>query len=589
MTFAQYFHDELTYLRTSGRAFAQAFPALAPMLAEHGGDPEVERLLEGLAFLTARVRQRLDDDFPEVAHGIAQTLFPHLARPLPSASILELTPLPNVLRERAIVRRGTEFDSVPVDGTPCHFTSTFDCEIVPWVIDDCRLESGLRGRTQLRVTIRVPSGVPAAQFGAEKVRFHLAGDTRASLGLLAAVLQHATDISLVEGRGEPEARSVSLGRGVLRPVGFDLEEALLPACEGVFPGFRLLTEFHALPVNFAFFDVGGLLRLRELDPRASSFSIVVAFDGPLPPDVRVGPESVKLHCVPIVNVFPTTAEPIRVDPARSRYLLRPAGLRQHEGEVYAVRAVEALTSGEGGRLKIPSFYAFDGGSAGRGAGRALAYATHTRPNTVGDGSDTLLDLVGGDLAEELSVEALSIDLLATNGALASALRPGEIVKATPSSPPFATFKNIVPVSLHVSPPAGRELQWRAVAHAAMNLRAATEVAVIRGLLEVYDLPAIVDKQAARARELRAAALLGVDVTPAERLFKGVPVRGIDILIRVDERAFRGDGDLFLFGAVLAEFFAGYVSINSFARTSIEGVPSKVRFSWPARSGTTSLV
>lgn len=589
MTFAQYFHDELNYLRTSGREFAQGFPALAPMLAEHGGDPEVERLLEGLAFLTARIRQRLDDDFPEIAQGLAQTLFPQLARPLPSASILELTPLPNVLRERTVVRRGTEFDSVPIDGTQCRFTSTFDCELVPWVIDDCRLEAGLRGRHQLRVTLRVPSGVAAAQFGAEKIRFHLAGDTRGSLGLLAMVMQHGVDVSLAEGRGEPGARSVSLGRLALKSVGFGADEALLPECERQFPGFRLLTEFHALPANFAFFDVTGLSRLRELDPRTSTFSILVELDAAAAPDVRVGPESLKLHCVPVVNVFAATAEPVRVEPARSRYLVRPAGLAREHGEVYAIRGIEALTSGPEGRVRIPSFYAFESASGTRGRGRALAYATHVQASTVGDGTDTLLDLVGGDVAAELGVETLSIELLATNGALASALRPGEIVKATPSSPPFASFKNLVPATSHVSPPVGRELQWRAVAHASMNLRTATEVAVMRGLLEVYDLPALVDKQSARARDLRAAAILGIDVAPAERLYKGAPVRGVDILIRVDERAFRGDGDVFLFGAVFSEFFASYVNINSFARTSIEGVPSKVRFSWPARSGTTSLV
>lgn len=589
MSFAQYFHDELAYLRSTGREFAQAYPALAPMLAEHGGDPEVERLLEGLAFLTARIRQRLDDDFPEIAHGLAQTLFPHLARPLPAASILEITPLPNVLRERAVVRRGTEFDSVPVDGTPCRFTSSADCELVPWVLDDCRLEHGARGRPQLRVTLRVPSGVAAAQLGADQVRFHLAGDARGALALLAAVLQHAAEVSLVEGRGEPGARSVVLARDALRPVGFGAGDSLFPASEDVFPGFRLLTEYHALPASFAFFDVVGLGRLRELDARTSTFSILFTFDGPLAPDVRVGPDALKLHCVPVVNVFATTAEPVRVDPARSAYLVRPAGLPREHGEVFAIRSVEALATGAEGRLRVPSFYAFDVAGGARGHGRGLAYSTQVRARTVGDGCDTLIDLVGGEVAQELSIEALSIDLLATNGAAASALRPGEIVKATPTSPPFATFRNLVPATPHVAAPIGRELQWRAVAHAAMNLRAATEIAVLRGLLEVYDLPAIVDKQAARARDLRAAAILGVDVTPAERLYRGAPVRGVDVAIRVDGRAFRGDGDVFLFGAILSEFFASYVSINSFARTSIEGTPSKVRFSWPARSGSTSLV
>src|SRR5271165_586318 len=98
--FNKYFQDELTYLRELGREFAQAYPALAPMLADRGGDPDVERLLEGVAFLTGRIRQKLDDEIPEAIHSMAQLLFPHLIRPLPSAAILEILPLPNVLREK---------------------------------------------------------------------------------------------------------------------------------------------------------------------------------------------------------------------------------------------------------------------------------------------------------------------------------------------------------------------------------------------------------------------------------------------------------------------------------------------------------
>src|SRR5487761_2064891 len=114
--FSRYYQDELAFLRELGLEFAHAYPALAPMLAERSGDPDVERLLEGVAFLTARVRQKLDDELPHAVQGIAQLLFPDFVRPLPPAAILEIIPLPNVLRERTVVPAGTEFASVEVDG-----------------------------------------------------------------------------------------------------------------------------------------------------------------------------------------------------------------------------------------------------------------------------------------------------------------------------------------------------------------------------------------------------------------------------------------------------------------------------------------
>src|SRR5262249_57417110 len=119
--FNKYYQDELSYLRELGREFAAAYPAIAPLLAERGGDPDVERLLEGVAFLTGRVRQKLDDELPQAIQGIAQMLFPEIVRPVPSGAILELTPLPTVLRERLVVPAGTEFASVKVDGTACLF------------------------------------------------------------------------------------------------------------------------------------------------------------------------------------------------------------------------------------------------------------------------------------------------------------------------------------------------------------------------------------------------------------------------------------------------------------------------------------
>src|SRR5690348_15780896 len=149
------------------------------MLADRGGDPDVERLLEGVAFLTGRIRQKLDDELPEAIHAIAALLFPHFVRPLPSAAILEISPLANVLRERLMVPAGAEFGSIDVDGTMCRFQSSTPCELAPWEIEDVRLESLAGGRQRLRIAMRIHGGLPIAQIAPPRTRFHLAGDKRA--------------------------------------------------------------------------------------------------------------------------------------------------------------------------------------------------------------------------------------------------------------------------------------------------------------------------------------------------------------------------------------------------------------------------
>lgn len=587
--FAGYYQDELAFLREMGREFAQAHPALAPMLAERGGDPDVERLLEGVAFLTGRVRQKLDDELPQAIQGIAQLLFPDLVRPMPAAAILELIPLPTVLRERLVVPAGTEFASVKVDGTPCVFRSSTDCALMPWVIDDVRAAPLPGGKHELRIDLKMPLGMPIAPLGADRVRLHLAGEARTSLGTLMWLHQSAESVSLLVPTGPTargEEREIVLGRRALEAVGFTEGEALLPAPSTAFAGPRLLEEYYALPAKFAFVDVTGLERIAEVSPAATRFSIAIRFDAAPPSDLRVGRGAIKLHCVPVVNVFATTAEPLALSPTKREYLVRPSGLSPTHGEVYAITRVSAISEG-GARSELASFYdfAYLGGAAGR-----PFYAAHVRPSVIGDGADTVISFgTARDSGVLLDAEAASIDVLATNRTLTRGLRVGEICVPTASSPAVATFTNLAPPTPYVPPPFGRDQQWRVVAHAAMNLSAITDVRVLRAALDVYNFHARIDAQAARANELRLSALQSVRVTPAEQLHRGAPVRGVAIEIAVADSGFVGPGDMFLFGAVLERFFASYASINSFSRVSLEGTPSRQRFAWPARNGSLTLL
>src|SRR5512145_1098778 len=167
--FNRYYQDELTYLRDLGREFAREYPALAPLLGQSGGDPDVERLLEGVAFLTGRVRQKLDDEIPEIIHSTASLLFPHLLRPVPAASILEILPNRQSLRDRRVVAAGSEFATTPIDGTSCRFSSTTACEVLPWTLEGLRLMPGPDGRPCLNFTLNLTSGLTLGQLSPERV------------------------------------------------------------------------------------------------------------------------------------------------------------------------------------------------------------------------------------------------------------------------------------------------------------------------------------------------------------------------------------------------------------------------------------
>ncbi|MFO0672246.1 MAG: type VI secretion system baseplate subunit TssF [Polyangiaceae bacterium] len=586
-SFNRYFQDELVYLRELGREFAEAYPALAPMLADRGADPDVERLLEGVAFLTGRVRQKLDDELPEVIASVASLLFPHLLRPLPSATIGELAPATGALRENVTVPAGAEFGSVEAEGVQCRFRSATACQIVPWTIENVRRDSLPAGREQLRIELAVSPGASASGSAPDVLPLHFAGDVADSLRLLAWLHEECDDVALIatssSGRQEAE---VPLGRGAIVALGFAEDEALLPTERVTFPGFRLIQEYFALPQKFCFLGVRGLSALRALgDP--ARFAIAIRTRRRLPDAAPVHRDSVKLHCVPVVNVFRTTTEPLRLSRTRERYPLRPAGLPAKFGQIYSVLNVQAVPRGTTRVVDVPSFFDFRHVRASGGSD--MYYALHYTPAVVGDGVDVSVSFTTPEDGDAVvDAETVSLEILATNGPVAGLLRSGDIRVPVPTSPMVATFRNIYTTTQFVPPPVGRELHWRVVAHMAMGIRGITELEVLKSALDVYNLPAIVNRQAARASELRADAMKALRVAPSERLYRGSIVRGIDLDLEVEESGFAGEGDLWLFGAILDRFFAHYVSLNAFTRLTVHGLSSKVKLIWPARSGNLTM-
>ncbi|MEE9556699.1 MAG: type VI secretion system baseplate subunit TssF, partial [Candidatus Adiutricales bacterium] len=86
----RHYQQELQNLKELAVEFSKAHPALAPMLSGQTQDPDVERLLEGVAFLTGMLREKLEDEFPEIIHGLLDLIFPHYLRPAPSTTMIAL-------------------------------------------------------------------------------------------------------------------------------------------------------------------------------------------------------------------------------------------------------------------------------------------------------------------------------------------------------------------------------------------------------------------------------------------------------------------------------------------------------------------
>lgn len=573
-----YYQQELAHLKELAVEFSKAHPALAPMLSGPTSDPDVERLLEGTAFLSGLIREKLDDQFPEILHSLLQIILPHYLRPIPSATIIQFTPKPGLM-EIMNVEAGSAVASVPVDGTSCLFTTSYDVEVHPLQLSDARLEKAPGGAMQLRLFFRI-TGPTLQDWKAKKLRLLIGGSYENAADRYHLILNNTRNIRIVPGQG---GQSVTLPRKNLKAVGFELNEALLPYPSYSFPGYRLLQEYFTLPHKFLFFEVEGFEHWTD---RGSGNSFELAFD--LAPPTHEAPQFKKEHFIlgasPAINVFKHSAEPILLDHRHTEYRVRPADQRGGNFQVYSLEQVIGFVKGT---VKQREYVPFEMISAQ--TGDTAIYHINRRISPIGENSEMYISVAYPRGTAVPQTETLSIDLLCTNAYLPESLQLGDISQPTETSPSLLNFRNIHPPTAVVQPPIGKDLLWRLLSHLSLNYLSLCNSENLRSLLQLYILPDTRNRAAVIANRKRVEGLLDITAHTSDRLVKGQMMRGRELTIKADGGNFASNGDLFLFGTVLDRFLASYSSINSFTRCTMDDQHSGETYQWPMRIGDRLLL
>ncbi len=327
------YDQELAYLRTLAGEFADAHPKIAGRLRlspDAVDDPHVARMIEAFALVAARIRQKLDDEFPELTGSLLGALYPHLLAPFPSMAIARFAPVPE-LDGSYVVPRHTALEMEPIDGEACRYRTAQAVELWPVAVRTASISTRPlvappgpftdKAVSCLRVVLDCLS--PQQSFG---VLGHgpaalLPGRPAAARDRLArAAVQRPGG----RGGGGPPGRP---RRGVpgprsLQPAGFAPEEALLPHSPRTFAGYRLLGEYFGFPAKFMFVDLSGI-SAKTLRGGGSSLELFFYFDRAAPGLERhVGADNVVLGCTPIVNLFPQRAEPVALTHEAREYLVR---------------------------------------------------------------------------------------------------------------------------------------------------------------------------------------------------------------------------------------------------------------------------
>jgi type VI secretion system protein ImpG len=580
MALNQYYEDELSYLREMGEIFARETPKLAGFLSRQAEDPDVERLLEGFAFLTARLRQRLDDEMPEIAHGLMQLLWPHYLRPVPPMTMLAFDQGDAATTGAIHVARGTSVRSRMIDGVSCAFSTSYNVDVLPLRVAKVDLENRPTS-AQLAVKLQLLPRGGLRSLSGGRLRFCFATEREPLVGrsLYLWMLRHTTQITIRSDAGE----TLSLTPDQITPVGFAGTEAVLPAPSASFSGFRLIQEYLTYPEKFLFVDLNGLAPLAEWS--ANQFTVTFEFHRPLPSQIRVVDSNIRLNCTPAINLFNADARPLRIDGAKSEYRLQPgsdAGF-----SIHAVEQVTGYMQGKAQPVSYVPFESFRHDLPGEETG-ALFYRVRLRPSVVGRGIDHYLAFVNRrDRISVPTVEVVSIALKCSNGRLAERLAPGSIDQPGADMPAGLSVTNIAAVAPEVAPPIADGLLWRLVANLARNFGSIVDVAALRGVITSYDFRAVYDAQARRRLELLCEGLSEFNHAEMDWIVRGRPVRMRALELVSTESKLGGEAELFLLGSVLDAFFIAFASINSLHRFSVRGSESNVVYLWPPRSGAAS--
>ena len=571
MDLLDYYAGELAFLRETAQTFAAANPALADALHDRGADPDVERLLEGVAFLTADLRARIDQAGAQVAHSLAELTLPHFLRSLPATTIVEFHPNTKKLRARQRLARERPLLARPVLGTACRFRTCFDVDLWPLTVADARLDESVSQQPKISVALDPAECGRSALDDPQPLRFYIHhGDPSIPATLMLWMTRRLTGVTVlsggvVVGRLPPE-RVTALSAAA---------SAVLPWVDTAPQGYRSVLEFFALPEKFCFFEVAGLHELGLGDAR---IGLQFEFDRPPPLAAAISPGTFRLHCTPAINLFEAPGEALARSPRQRSYLVRADGVDPRHAEVYEVRSVTAVSRTHGGRRKFVPF-----AHAGQVAGRsAPSFALARARSPVDNNIDTYLSLRDPDAgAPGLDEEVLSLQLLCTNRALPQELQVGDVAGELRGAT-YRSYTNIAPVSPPVRMALGEETLWRLLSHLALNQRGPVDGEALRGLLRLYNFHAVAGTQRGRLAERTVEAVRDVQREAVTRLVRGTPIRTVRTTVELDERGFAGVGNAVALGCVLDDLYASHININVASELRVVLNPSRLEYAWPVR-------
>lgn len=594
----KYYERELTFIRKMGAEYGRKYPKIAGRLQlepDRCEDPHTERLIEAFALISGRIHKKIDDGFPELTQSLLGILYPHYLNPIPSLSIVRFEPiLQNVPETGYRIDRGTRLYSKPVRGTPCRFMTTQSVMLWPVTVSSAELRDPaelVRGAQQaICLDLKTFNEMPVAELQWDSLRFFLNGPAQQVYRLYELILNSTCEVILesTDDRGRRQSRR--LGADVVRPVGFDPEQQLLPYTRRSFPGYNLLFEYFCFPEKYLFFDLLSLDKAADMGGN-DRLRLWIYLSRTAGSDLAVDADSFALNATPAINLFSKIAEPIRVEHQKTEYAVIPDIRRQEATEVFSIDRVTAISEADSAKeIEYRPFYSIRHHLDRDPPSNPVYWHLERRPAARKDdnGTDVFITFAGQDFKpQDPGVEILTLHTTCTNRDLPARLPFGDPqgdfdmeIEA-----PVARVHSLIKPTPTRRPQLGGALQWQLISHLSLNYLSLVEggEAALKEILRLYDF----DNSPTTRQQIDGIVSLGTrHVT--RRIGRSF-CRGVEVTVSFDEEKYIGAGH-FLFASVLERFLAQYVSVNSFAQLVARTIQRKEAIKrWPPRSGNHVLL
>jgi type VI secretion system protein ImpG len=596
----RHYNLELQHLREMGAEFAEQFPKIAARLGMSGAevaDPYVERLLEGVGFLAARVQLKLEAEFPRFTQALLEIVYPHYLAPTPAMLVAQFKPDPQDpnLAGGPTIPRGSPMQSAMAAGetTACEFRTAHDVRLWPVAISAARcfafapdlplskLPIAQRIKGGVRIRLKATGGLQFAQTSIDRLVFYVAGQDEVANRLHELCATAALGALVLPTSGASRWHDL-LPAGAITPVGFEDNEALLPVTPRSFQGYRLLQEYFSFPQRYRFFEVTGLApAMRRATTDEIELVILFGRDAARLEDV-VDASNFALYCTPAINLFPKRADRIQIADSAYEYHVVADRTRPLDFEIYQVTDVMGHGVGAESEQRFLPLYATS--SVHQEQGHPASFTARREPRLLSSsqkrrgprtsyiGTEVFLALVDSAQAPySRDLRQLSVQTLCTNRdlPLLLPLGGGATDLSLDVAAPVTSIRVISGPSRPYAPLADGAVAWRAISHLSLNYVSLVNASPEEGATALRELLGLYAPAADQSARKQIDGIRAVSVKPVTRRLPDTgPLafgRGLAITVTVDELAFEG-GSACLLGSVLARFFARHVSINSFTET-----------------------